>query len=233
MFFEYLISGCWRKLYRRVRSWQVLGFISNFNVGPNKLALSIENYKWNSVPMQWGPGDRTLAKFLINNGKIVEGKLGEGPLLDAARGSGPLYTRETANDFHSLTFKSLIAFGRSLCDVQLAFSKYHTSSGIQAKFAEDFKDTLWLAAGATKLVFYILCSTSFRHHILMLCRSQNVGRLMPIYHMRNTYMLFGQDYKIWLNNTQMDNSGSSVNVNDSDEVEAFGTEVSCLAFSFT
>jgi hypothetical protein len=138
-----------------------------------------------------------------------------------------------ANNFHSLTFKSLIAFGRSLCDVQLAFSKYHTSSGIQAKFVEDFKDALWLAASATKLVFYILCSTSFRHHILMLCGSQNVGRLMPIYHMRNTYMLFGWDYKIRLNNTQMDNSGSSVNVNDSDEVEAFGTEVSCLAFLFT
>ena len=128
---------------------------------------------------------------------------------------------------------TLIAFGRSLCDIQPAFLKYHMSSGIQAKFAEDFKDAFWLATGATMLVFYILCSTSFRHHILMLCRSQNVGWLMPIYHMRNTYMLLGWDYKVWLNNTQMDNSGSSVNVNDSDEVEAFQMEVSCLAFSFT
>ena len=49
-----------------------------------------------------------LAKFLINNGKIVEGKLGEGPLLDVAQGSGPLYTREMANNIHSLTFQSLI-----------------------------------------------------------------------------------------------------------------------------
>ena len=58
----YLLSTCWRKILRRIKSWQATGFIHFLNLIP--LSSIKDGRKWDRFPSCIETGDKTLKDFL-------------------------------------------------------------------------------------------------------------------------------------------------------------------------
>jgi hypothetical protein len=60
----YLLSTCWKKIVRRVKSWQAMGFIHFLSVLVPFADLDLKGNKWDGFPSRIGRGDKSLREFL-------------------------------------------------------------------------------------------------------------------------------------------------------------------------
>lgn len=139
----YLLSTCWKKISRRIRCWQSLGFIQFLaECEPLKLQISwttwIHSRKTEPKP---GPGDKTLIRFLQACEKVdglikslvldhIPDTFSEhGPfqietLLLISR-SNPLafFSKKTIMEFHGLVTAAFIGFARAFIKIKADYSK--------------------------------------------------------------------------------------------------------------
>lgn len=144
LFFEYLLSACWPKLYRRFTSWQGLALIQTFEERVDLLTGHLNMIGTSAGPseefMHPGPGDRTLAYFLeLNSAGIFTVML---PLnlpesvmpcqptepfhklrkaVDTAKRENDLsklYSAETSMDFHFLIYCAFLLAGRAIRQIK-------------------------------------------------------------------------------------------------------------------
>jgi hypothetical protein len=221
LFFQYLLSACWEKIYRRFSSWRALGLLRNFEERIDLLkghlnligtpAGPIENFT------QRGPGDRSLIQLLYwnksvfdmlqkvlphdNTAQSVFEKLRE--VVDHAFQDDltPLYTKETALGFHHLVYGAfllaahairMIKDGRRPLNQEKAEKKQEYPSQV-----ENFKKCLAAAVLPMKVLQSVLSSTAFKRHIGVWTNDgESVGELYPIWSQRTVNMTFGKDRQI-------------------------------------
>jgi hypothetical protein len=212
-FSNYLISMCWPKMYRQIKSWQGLGFVyllHCFGKSP-EIRTAIALFRdWNAPYMRrWNHGDKSLVAFLKINGEIklwldqaLPAELASfQPAFDAimnAPDNQPFYTWETAKAFHSLVVAAFISFGKLLCDLQGQFSDFKQAVSA-AK--DDEKDLLLLYLNHVKaqvlLLLYLLSSSAFKIHIYMCTNAGTyTPRLTPIYEEWDQFLSFGREHRI-------------------------------------
>ena len=135
-FTNYLLSTCWRKITRKIKSWEAHGYIFLTKL-INPVVLNKYVRKWNDTDAATvGPGDRTLAKFL----KSLDTDKKQGLIFDYIRdydsdftqeephhddspdvlplifnnvnsaSLGPIFSKETALEFHKLTIAAFRGF---------------------------------------------------------------------------------------------------------------------------
>ena len=148
LFFNYLLSSCWEKLYSRFSSWQRLGLIRSFE---EKVVL-LEGHlnligSWvgpNVDFMEQGPGsgDMTFIKFLyLNRIAIFGSDAGSGMLVsvlppdlglsnsifdklreaiyEASKDSKSyIYTKETSLGFHYLVYCAFLLAGQAIREIK-------------------------------------------------------------------------------------------------------------------
>lgn len=129
-FFSYLLTTCWRKMYRRITSWPAIGFIGKLStlMLSGDLQRAIQHHCWKDPPNNRGLGDRTLVKALYdaqNSFPIimdnVSPKFRSLECLTSALDSIPdgswayeVYNQRTAFQFHCLLVAVFIGHARSL-----------------------------------------------------------------------------------------------------------------------
>lgn len=178
LFFKYLLSVCWPKIYRQVASWRGLGFIYN-----------LFHYKFNSDDVDWSSNqydvdhEHYLVGFLSQYENVVEGltfafiSAPQGSsndwkppdknfphfqhLMSAIKQGKPqLYSKDTAEDFHRLVYATLVTFGRSLCrfGVELRLhGKDVTGEGLKK-----VSDCFAALRAQTELLVFLLTSSTFK-----------------------------------------------------------------------
>jgi hypothetical protein len=121
-FTNYLISTCWRKMVRRISSWQAMGFIFLLkSITTDQLDRSASTYHdfladdWDDATL--GAGDRTLLKFLATLGE----KLKKSLLLASDREEYDSRLNYTEKDFPVMFDPNPSMAGR-----RLLFSKKNT-----------------------------------------------------------------------------------------------------------
>ena len=116
-FSRYLILACWKKMRSRVSHWAVVGIICNLALAPHETLLRMKVQPSTQA-------DKRLAMNLmaLNNVSGLDGPLSyyQPPyanedasiscLLRACEDSRPLYTKDTAIDFHRLLVGTLLAY---------------------------------------------------------------------------------------------------------------------------
>ena len=60
----YLLSVCWKKIVRRVKSWKAMGFIHFLTVVIPLADLDLKGKKWDGFSSRIGRGDKSLREFL-------------------------------------------------------------------------------------------------------------------------------------------------------------------------
>jgi hypothetical protein len=68
-FTYYLISTCWKKIVRRITSWQAMGFIRFLAFKVSVEELEPDGPTWTGFPSDIEPGDKTLMSFLGSLGR--------------------------------------------------------------------------------------------------------------------------------------------------------------------
>ncbi len=219
-FSYYLISKCWPKMYRRVTSWQALGFLHKLYQFPVSTAIS--EYEWAS-PLEPDIADEALSKLLSKSavffteegGVATAFPLNQRPsfskLLSAAHAKAtsdgacmPLYTRETAEEFHYFLVGTLIMYTRHLCYFVKEFraamkdtAKWKSDGQkIREKIeASDFFRYSESLAAWTRVLLYTLTSTAYASHIKVCTgKGANVDALMPQFTELDQYRTFGNQH---------------------------------------
>jgi hypothetical protein len=140
----YLLSTCWRKIFRRVTSWRAIGFIRFLTMIPRQ---ELQNLQWDQFPSHIEPGDKTLMDFLRhsenppryveNSEKPIQSLLLDhiptssniDQLLGISRRSksladpAPLFSAETILEFHSLVIGAFRGFANAFLQIKEEFSK--------------------------------------------------------------------------------------------------------------
>ena len=117
-YLSYVLSLCWRKLYKRISTDPGLAFAFGLKDWWPMWEKCIGHINWDMEPKVRGPGDHTLASF-IKHGRNVMSKMNseEIDFLDEHKGfkklyrriddldrplhsDGPLYTKDTVESFH-------------------------------------------------------------------------------------------------------------------------------------
>lgn len=144
----YLLSTCWKKIVRRVVSWQALGFIFFLhNVTPSVLKNRLRETESVSFPSQIGPGDKTLIKFLCHArlSAARENKGNKEPVIQSlllnfiksseqsevkriisiscSDSSVPLFSKDTAPGFHSLVIGVFKSFAYAFLQIKKRYDK--------------------------------------------------------------------------------------------------------------
>lgn len=148
LFYTYLLSSCWEKLYSRFSSWQRLGLIRSFEEkvvlleGHLKLIGSLVGPNVDFMEQGPGSGDMTFTQFLYLNGDAIFGSdAGSGMLVsvlppdlglsnsvfdklreaiyDASKDSKSyLYTKETSLGFHYLVYCAFLLAGHAIREIK-------------------------------------------------------------------------------------------------------------------
>ncbi len=121
-------------------------------------------------------------------------------IMIAKSAEGPLYTKETAPQFHRL-LAALVLFGFSL---NVVFAKNESDveilEGKKSKF-------IWVKR-ITKLLYFILCSSAFKHHIRIITNGgYDMDLLTRHGETEDIYLTFAYDHKI---RRRPDNSNNKV-----------------------
>jgi hypothetical protein len=208
-FYYYIISSCWRKLYRRIKGWAGLGFIHNLlhcrNGGEVRTWISL--YNWNQPSRSRGPGDSTLCKYLRDTTGIFADLTGGTHLkmkmklledfLEKAKScldsDKPLYNKDTAEGFHELLLAALYHFGLGLAGIYQASNLSNDNAERMDKLTQAIIKT----EGFARLFFYIVSSSAFDTHIRV-CTENGaaISQLAPIYSHRKTYQSTATDLGI-------------------------------------
>jgi len=134
-FTNYLISTCWRKMVRRISSWQAMGFIFLLtSIKMDQIDRYASTYHNLLLPDDWndatlGAGDLTLLKFLATLGDKLKKSLllasdreeydnrlnyteEDFPVMFDSNPSGPrlLFSKKNTHEFHKLTVAAFEGF---------------------------------------------------------------------------------------------------------------------------
>lgn len=213
LFFEYLLSACWEKLYRRFSSWQGLGLIMKFEKHVHLLEKHLELTPSEDF-MKRGPGDRTLVNFLSLNQDIFDSAIKDAhprgkPELEKFRDAvvyasrtgnddlNDLYTRETALGFHYLAYSAFILAGRVIRKIKDQKSALNNTSRKNASAVEEFKNSIKIAVAPIKLLQCVLASTVFKRHIeVWTNHGESVNELLPKWSEKTDSLEFGVNRQI-------------------------------------
>jgi len=117
----YLLSTCWKKIVRRIKSWRALGFI-RFLTNTRPKDLQFLGKAWDRFPSDIEPGDKTLMRFLqacekekdLIKSLILDHipfSLEIEKLLSISRSrSSALFSKETIPEFHGLVIGAFRGF---------------------------------------------------------------------------------------------------------------------------
>jgi len=100
----------------------------------------------------------------------------------------PLYTKETANDFHAFIFASFVTCTRSLYQ----FSRLAGQSSLA-----DMESKFPALQGLIELLLFLITSSTFRKHIEVLDAIDGINNLVPRYEEKETYEEFGEFMQMW------------------------------------
>ena len=211
-YLSYVLSLCWRKLYKRILTDPGLAFAFGLKDWWPMWEKCIGHINWDMEPKVRGPGDHTLASF-IKHGRNVMSKMNseEIDFLDEHKGfkklyrqiddpngplhsDGPLYTKDMVESFHRLIFSALVLFGSSLSRVDACFSK---SKQLNSPFTfKDVQERLLVVRGYTHLLSAVLCSSAFKQHITLITGDIGPQVLKANWTHRLSYRDFGRTYRI-------------------------------------
>lgn len=208
-------------MHRRIISWQALGFLNrlyHFSV-----SNAISEYEWASPVAQDKSDDllsKLLSKFAVNfftdEGGVAtafppDRRPSFSKLLSAAHANAtsegacmPLYTRETAEEFHHFLVGTLIMYTRHLC---YFVKEFKAAAKEKAKWKSDdlnireeieksgfFRYSESLATW-TRVLLYTLTSTAYRTHIeVCTAKGANVAALTPRFSEIDKYLAFGHAF---------------------------------------
>ena len=194
-FFDYLLSACWRKLYRRFSSWQGLGLIRNFEERVDLLQRHLDIIGTPAGPnktfMDRGPGDHTLAIFLHRNRVVIFESMLPSVLQHDMHSPPPksvfddfreavvnandkddlmgLYTQKTALGFHYFVYCAFLLAGQAIRAIYDSYEPLAKNGASTKKSytnaVKNFKDDILAAVLPMKLLQYVLGSTIFKRHI--------------------------------------------------------------------
>lgn len=214
-FFSYVVSQCWPKMYARVSCWLGLSLPYNWLSHLRSFMDAIDTYHWEDdiTLRSRGRGDRMLVTFLNSSSTTMnnlEGILAI--ILGHHKGVGflptllkraqllsvstecdePLYTKETAGEFHLLVLAGLLLLGMSLRIVDDEFGKASNKEFSAAK-----TDKLKFTGMVLRLVTYIFSSHAYKSHIRIITKDgDDVDKLMPKYKDYASYVHFGYEQGI-------------------------------------
>ncbi|KAF8328010.1 hypothetical protein F5887DRAFT_1009523 [Amanita rubescens] len=226
-FINYLLAACWRKMYQGISSWSGLGFVYSLKSLWNLFEIRIKQYNFSkdSELAHRSLIDQGLADYMVNNPVIMDALEQafppETPFLSEHQGfqalmmtakstEGPLYTKETAPQFHRLLLAALILFGFSLNDM---FEKNLNESDVE--ILEGKKSRFALVKNVTKLLYFILRSSAFNHHIRIITRGGYEMDLLTHHNKEeDIYLNFAYDHKIRRRPDNSDNKVSYDSPND-------------------
>ena len=217
-FFKYLLSACWRKIYRRFSSWQGLSLIRKFQDRVDLLKGHLSLIGTSASPndnFARGPGDRSLIQFLHLNNYVfgmlrqvlpdnlqsVFEKLCKEVDHATKDALTPLYTKETALGFHYLVFGAFLLAGQAIMTIKdghrpLACLKAEQKKEYGSR-VEHFRNCIAAAVLPMKLLQCVLSSTAFKHHIgVWTSNGESVGELFPIWSQKSLDMKFGKEQRI-------------------------------------
>jgi hypothetical protein len=135
-FTNYLISTCWRKMVRRIQSWQAMGFMYLANCISTE-QLRVFGSHWNGfcTDDHGGPGDRTLMSFLSTLKDNLKRKLllashrtkpplnyteADFPLMFKVESAAIIFSKDTVVEFHKLTMAAFDGFAFSFMQLKKA-----------------------------------------------------------------------------------------------------------------
>jgi hypothetical protein len=208
-------------MYQRISSWSGLGFVfslKSFFWSFFERQIKRHDFSKDSELARRDVADKALADYMVNNPDVVdglEGAFSETPFLEEHRGfralmttaksaEEPLYTKETAPQFHRLLLATLILFGVFLNGV---FSKLYIS--------EDAETAFMLIKEITKLLYLILRSSAFKHHIRIITNNGYDMNLLTHYDEKeDIYLTFAYDNMIRRRPDNSDNHVSYDSLND-------------------
>ena len=210
-FFKYLLSASWRKIYRRIESWRGLGLIYKLSAARTK--FKVERYRhWDEVQYDVR-GERYLVEIFTkypnvidglkyatttkgadNLGAPAEGFLRFDSLMAAILQKAPqLYTKQTAEDFHTFIYASFVTFGRAL-------RRFSRATGVKKKetSTDQLIEIFNALRGQVELLLFIVTSSTFKQHIEVFCDIDGLGilDLVPDFSERETYEKFGSGMMI-------------------------------------
>ena len=218
-FFTYLLSACWEKLYRRLCSWQGLGFIRSFETREYLLEAHLNLIGKPGGPkdnyLDRGPSDRTLSHFLYLNMNVIfdvilpsfPRKMGSSSIKEfdklreavkeAYNGNLKcLYTKDTALGFHYLVYFSFIVAGqlmKGIKDVSLSLKKKKNDKALKEKYGK----YVGAAVLPMKLLQTLLSSTVFQRHICVWTNDgETIDSLLPKWSEKNDNVVFGETVQI-------------------------------------
>lgn len=154
IFFNYLLSECWPKMYQRISTSPPLAFIYGLLTHWQSFQVLIRQFKWDDPEFAHpGPGDSTLASCINANAEefvLLEGAFGhEAPkgyqcfledhkgfknLISAAQSClGPekraLYTKDSAESFHQFLVAALVMYTISINKLRHTFKNPASQTG--------------------------------------------------------------------------------------------------------
>ena len=225
-FFTYLLSACWEKLYRRLCSWQGLGFIRSFETREYLLEAHLNLIGKPGGPkddyLDRGPGDRTLAHFLYLNTNVIFDvilpnflqKMESSSLpsikefdklrkavKEAYDGDGNLkclYTKDTALGFHYLVYFSFILAGQVMKGIKDVSLSLKKKKNVEDKaLKEEYRKHVRAAVLPMKLLQTLLSSTVFQRHICVWTNDgETIDGLLPKWSEKKDNVVFGETVQI-------------------------------------
>jgi hypothetical protein len=139
----YLLSTCWQKIVRRIKSWQAMGFIRFLTTVPLE-ELQCQGQAWDQFPSHVGPGDRTLMALLCRvseSDRTVQSflldhietssHLSSSDIKDflticSSESSKPsallFFSNKTILEFHGLVIAAFRGFARAFLQIEYEYS---------------------------------------------------------------------------------------------------------------
>jgi hypothetical protein len=231
-------------MYQRISSWSGLSFVyslkSLWNIFENRIKQY--NFSKDSELAHRCLLDQGLADYMVNNPVIVDALEQafppETPFLSEHQGfqalmmtakstEGPFYTKETAPQFHRLLLAALILFGFSL---NVMFEKNLNESDVE--ILEGKKSKFTLVKNVTKLLYFILRSSAFKHHIRIITNGgYDMGLLTGHREKEDIYLNFAYNHKIRRRPDNSDDKVSYDNPNDDPGVATLRALASVCKFT--
>lgn len=124
----YLLSACWKKIFKRISSWRATGFI-RFLAYIQVDELRTQGEQWGQFPSHTQPGDKTLISLLMHSQpdqplfKEMQSLLNASRLKSSAESSPPPFSEDTILEFHALAIAIFTGFARAFKEIQFEFSK--------------------------------------------------------------------------------------------------------------
>lgn len=141
----YLLSACWEKVVRKIKSWQTKAFL-HFLSDTRPADVEVLAMGWMPFPSSIGPGDKSLMDFISQSRKSMKPEgfdalfFGQFPpksdgfptninkLLDIcdlsfSGKSVLLFSESTVLEFHALVVSAFLGFARAFLNIKECYSK--------------------------------------------------------------------------------------------------------------